>query len=83
MFSGSGKQTSVFFRIADFFVAGNVYLVMEELETTCFCPDRFYFCVRALNIFAVVPCSDLSFNAPMYSFYYDNEIHLIPNYYHF
>ncbi len=48
-----------------------------------FCPDRFSFCVRPLNIFAVVPCSELSFNAPMYSFYYDNEIHVIPNYYHF
>ena len=35
------------------------------------------------SIFAVVPCSELSFNAPMYSFYYDNEIHVIPNYYHF
>ncbi len=77
------ESKPVFFRIADFFVAGNVYLVMEELVTTCFCPDRFSFCVRPLNIFAVVPCSELSFNAPMYSFYYDNEIHVIPNYYHF
>ncbi len=74
------ESKPVFFRIADFFVAGIVYLVMEELVTTCFCPDRVSFCVRPLNIFAVVPCSELSFNAPMYSFYYDNEIHVIPNY---
>lgn len=37
------ESKPVFFRIADFFVAGSVYLVMKELETTCFCPDRFLF----------------------------------------
>jgi hypothetical protein len=78
----SFDSKAVFFRIADSFVSGKVFLVMEELDTICFCHDRFSFIVQPKNICIVVSRDDLVFSAPMYSFNYENEIHVIPNYYH-
>jgi hypothetical protein len=62
-----------FFRIAESFVSGTVFLVMEELETICFCHGHFSFIVQPKNMFLVVLREELVFRSPMYSFNYEKK----------
>lgn len=78
----TSESNAVFFRIAEAMVSGKVFFVMEELHTVLFCQDRFSFIVSPLNTFIFVSLNDLVFDVPLHSFYYDNEIHVSPNYYH-
>lgn len=43
-------------------------MVMEELQTICFCPDRCSFCVCPKNMFVIVSRRALISSASMYSF---------------
>lgn len=71
-----------FFRIADVILSVNgLYVIMENLKTLFFCEDRFSFIVTPKRNFGVVKIIELNFSAPLHSFQYDNELHVIPNYY--
>ena len=55
---------------------------MEEMENHSFCHDRFSFIVHSMKPFVIVSPDNLTFDAPLHSFFYDNELHMVPNYYH-
>lgn len=77
------EKRAIFYRIAVPIVCENVvFLIMEETETHEFCPDRFSFIIRPKKSFVVVATENLTFNVPLHSISYLNEIHVIPNYYH-
>ena len=55
---------------------------MEEMENHSFCHDRFSFIVHSMKPFVIVSPDNLTFDAPLHSFFNDNELHVVPNYYH-
>ena len=78
------EKRAVFFRIRDAIVCDNdaIFFIMEEMETHSFCHDRFSFIVHSMKSFVIVSPDNLTFDAPLHSFFNDNELHVVPNYYH-
>lgn len=76
-------KQKVFFGIADAIISDHgIYFIMEEMETRLFCLDRFSFIAVSQKTFCVVERHALSFDAPLHSFEYESELHVVPNYYH-
>lgn len=76
------NNSAVFFRIADIILCDDILFIMEDMITCFLCVDRFSFVVLPQQTFTVIKGDSLSFSTPFYSFWYDNSLHVIPNYYH-
>jgi hypothetical protein len=72
----------IFYQIKEIFYSGNVTIfIMQAMTTMYFDRDRFSFILSPSEEYCAILPSDLIYPVPMHSFFFDDEIHVVPSYY--